>query len=54
MDLTIYCSQISELISALIIYLCGFVGFLKMIINRSINKSEEKKSRVKAEEGGDN
>ena len=53
-DLTIYCSQISELISALIIYLCGFVGFLKMIINRSINKSEEKKSRVKAEEGGDN
>lgn len=53
-DLTVYCSQISELISALIIYLCGFVGFLKMIINRSIEKSEEKKSRAKAEEGGDN
>lgn len=56
-DLTIYCSQISELISALIIYLCGFVGFLKMAMNTSLAKSEEKKS-VKAEnaeeeKGGD-
>lgn len=42
-DLTVYCSQISELISALIIYLCGFVGFLKMAMNTSIAKSEEKK-----------
>ncbi len=55
-DLTIYCSQISELISALIIYLCGFVGFLKMAMNTSLAKSEEKK-RTKAEKeeekGGD-
>lgn len=54
-DLTIYCSQISELISALIIYLCGFVGFLKMAMNTSLAKSEEKKS-LKAEQeekGGD-
>jgi simple sugar transport system permease protein len=28
-DLSVYCSQISDLISSLIIYLCGFVGFLK-------------------------
>jgi simple sugar transport system permease protein len=48
-DLSIYCSQISELISALIIYLCGFVGFLKYAMNTSIAKSEEKK-KVK---GGD-
>lgn len=55
-DLTIYCSQISELISALIIYLCGFVGFLKMAMNTSLAKSEEKKhteSENKKEKGGD-
>ncbi len=52
-DLTIYCSQISELISALIIYLCGFVGFLKMLINTSLAKSEEKHAKKKAEKGGD-
>lgn len=42
-DLSVYCSQISELISALIIYLCGFVGFLKMVLNTFLRKSEEKK-----------
>ena len=60
-DLTVYCSQISELISALIIYLCGFVGFLKMAMNTSLAKSDEKKkakseadTETKAEEkGGD-
>lgn len=54
-DLTIYCSQISELISALIIYLCGFVGFLKMAMNTSLAKSEEKKAAKaeKEEKGGD-
>lgn len=56
-DLTIYCSQISELISAIIIYLCGFVGFLKMAMNTSIAKSEEKKlakaKEADAEKGGD-
>ena len=48
-DLTVYCSQISELISALIIYLCGFVGFLKMAMNTSLAKSEEKKLEKEAE-----
>lgn len=59
-DLSIYCSQISELISALIIYLCGFVGFLKMALNTFLAKSEEKKltetekaQAGKTEKGGD-
>ena len=37
-DKTIYCSQISDLISAIIIYLCGFVLFMKY----AIAKREEK------------
>lgn len=54
-DLSIYCSQISDLISAIIIYLCGFVGFLKMAMNTSIAKSEEKKNakQEETEKGGD-
>lgn len=59
-DLTVYCSQISELISAIIIYLCGFVGFLKMAMNTSLTKSDEKKlakanaeSSTSSEKGGD-
>lgn len=58
-DLTIYCSQISELISSLIIYLCGFVGFLKMAMNTALARSEEKKLAKEAakiaeeEKGGD-
>lgn len=57
-DLTVYCSQISELISAIIIYLCGFVGFLKMAMNTSLTKSDEKKlakakEEKEAEKGGD-
>lgn len=41
-DLSVYSSQISELISAIIIYLCGFVGFVKIAMNTAIRKSEEK------------
>lgn len=57
-DLTIYCSQISELISSLIIYLCGFVGFLKMAMNTALARSEEKKlaketAKTVEEKGGD-
>lgn len=57
-DLTIYCSQISELISSLIIYLCGFVGFLKMAMNTALAKSDEKKlakeaAKTEEEKGGD-
>ncbi len=41
-DKTMYCAQISDLISAIIIYLCGFVLFMKYAINASIAKREEK------------
>ena len=40
-DLNLYCAQISDLISAIIIYLCGFVLFIKMVINKGIARSEE-------------
>ena len=37
-----YCSQISDLISAIIIYLCGFVLFMKYAMNSAIARREEK------------
>ncbi len=43
-DKTMYCSQISDLISAIIIYLCGFVLFLKIMMNNVIDRIEEKKA----------
>lgn len=43
-DKTMYCSQISDLISALIIYLCGFVLFMKYAMNKWIKKSESKQA----------
>ncbi len=43
-DKTMYCSQISDLISAIIIYLCGFVLFLKIMMNKAIDRIEEKKA----------
>ena len=51
-DKTMYCAQISDLISAIIIYLCGFVLFMKYAMNASIAKREEKealKARAAAE-----
>ena len=41
-DKTMYCAQISDLISSLIIYLCGFVLFMKHAMNTGISKFEEK------------
>ena len=38
-----YSSQISDVISSVIIYLCGFVLFIKLTMNRMIRRSEEKK-----------
>ncbi len=59
-DKTMYCSQISDLISAIIIYLCGFVFFIKYTMNQILDKQEEKaalKEKAAAEantqEGGD-
>ena len=43
-DKTMYCSQISDLISAIIIYLCGFVLFLKIMMNKAIDRIEERKA----------
>ena len=43
-DLQVYCSQISSLISSLIIYLCAFVAFFKFFIQTRIRKSDEKKA----------
>ena len=43
-DKTMYCSQISDLISALIIYLCGFVLFLKTMMKNIIRKREVKRT----------
>lgn len=48
-DKTMYCSQISDLISAIIIYLCGFVLFMKYAMNTAIAKREEK-AALKAKE----
>lgn len=47
-DKTMYCSQISDLISSLIIYLCGFVLFTKYAINSSIARHEEKRAQKAA------
>ena len=42
-DLTKYSSQISDLIAALIIYLCGFVFFVKYAFNLWLSKKDNKK-----------
>ena len=41
-DKTMYCAQVSDLIAAVIIYLCGFVLFMKYAMNTAIAKREEK------------
>ena len=47
-DLSHYCAQIADFISAVIIYLCGFVLFFKSFMNARLNKAEEKKAKAKA------
>ena len=53
-DKSLYCAQISDLIAAIIIYLCGFVLFMKQFMNARIAKREEKaaKQAAAAAEGG--
>ena len=58
-DKTMYCAQISDLISSIIIYLCGFVLFMKYAMNTAIAKREEKaalkeKERAQTPEVSDN
>lgn len=42
LDLNRYSPQISDLISSIIIYLCGFMGFFKASISQLFSKREEK------------
>ena len=39
-DKTMYSAQISDLITSVIIYLCGFVGFLKLVLKKAADKKE--------------
>ena len=48
-DKSMYCAQISDLISSIIIYLCGFVLFMKYAMNTAIAKREEKAALKKKE-----
>lgn len=43
-DLSHYCAQISDFISSMIIYLCGFVLFFKTFINSRLDKADEKRA----------
>ena len=56
-DLQVYCSQISSLISSLIIYLCAFVAFFKLCMQTYIRKRDEKKAAAlkaaETKEGGE-
>ncbi|MCD7929466.1 MAG: ABC transporter permease [Clostridiales bacterium] len=54
-DKTMYCAQISDLISSIIIYVCGFVLFFKYAMNKWLDRSAEKKAEKEAskdEKGG--
>ena len=51
-DKSMYCTQISDLMIAFIIYLCGFVLFFKIWLNTFLAKRDEKKAE-KTEKGGD-
>ena len=58
LDKNIYPSQISDFISAIIIYLCGFVLFFKLHLNSWLRAREERAkqqpiAQSKKEEGGD-
>ena len=57
-DKTHYSSQISDLITALIIYLCGFVSYMKLVMQRkiaakkSVEKSKVTGEMIETEKGG--
>jgi simple sugar transport system permease protein len=56
LDKNVYPSQISDFISAIIIYLCGFVLFFKLFINTKLRAKEkpvdQRSAENKKEEGG--
>ena len=47
-DKTMYSSQISDLICSLIVYLCGFVLFIKYAMNQGLAKSEDRQKQKAA------
>ena len=49
LDKSVYPSQISDLISAIIVYLCGFVMFFKLVMNRRAAAREEAKAEAAAQ-----
>ena len=54
-DKTMYCAQISDLISSIIIYLCSFGFFFKYVLNKWLDRREEKRAKeaqAAAEKGG--
>ena len=54
-DKTMYSAQISDFISALIIYLCGFVLFFKFALNKWLDRRDEKRAKAvqaDSEKGG--
>lgn len=52
LDKSIYPSQISDLITAIIIYLCGFVLFFKLSLNKYLAAKKESASGRNREKGG--
>ena len=54
-DKTMYSAQISDFISALIIYLCGFVLIFKFALNKWLDRRDEKRAKAvqaDSEKGG--
>jgi ABC-type uncharacterized transport system permease subunit len=51
-DKTMYSAQISDLISSLIIYLCGFVLFFRTYMNGRLDRRAEQAIRAKAAQAG--
>ena len=52
LDKNIYPSQISDFISAIIIYLCGFVLFFKLYLNNFLRNRKDKSAPAQKTEGG--
>ena len=53
-DKTMYCAEISDLISAVIIYLCGFVLFFRSAMTKLIDNFAEKRLAKSVSKEGDN
>ena len=52
LDKMVYCAQVSDLMSSIIIYLCGFSLFFKLVLNRALDRKDEKDAAKK--KGGEN